>query len=204
MEFKELNLRKSIQISIYYLIPILLLIVSILNSNSDFYKDLGNPAIYTLMLVMFIKPISVIFEQINIFRTILSYRRELGILSFWFFFFHASGIIYTQQILKLEYYYFSFENLLFWGLISALTMIILAITSNMFSVRLLKNNWKKVQRISYIAFIAALLHVGFANNKEELPLYIGIIILYIILKIIQIYIEKKRLKERNESNLNTL
>ena len=48
--------------------------------------------------------------------------------------------------------YWSFENYIIFAHIGDITAIILLVTSNNLSMMLLKHNWKRVQKLSYVYF----------------------------------------------------
>lgn len=67
---------------------------------------------------------------------------------------------YFVQMLTLKYW--SFENYAFFAHIGDITGVLLLATSNIFSQRLLKKNWKRIQRLSYVYFYAGALYEAYA------------------------------------------
>lgn len=191
-----MNLRKVIQILFYYIIPVYLLLILILNLNNldNIYHSLvkwGDNSLNLLILILFIKPISIIFNKIKLFKSILSYRRELGVLSFWFAVFHSIALVYYLDLFSLQglVYILSAKDLfLITGFIGFIGMVILGITSNKLSTIKLKRNWKKVQYLAYPTLLMICIHK--AESKEEYGPYF-ILIIYVILKIVQYYKIKK-------------
>lgn len=118
----------------------------------------------------------------------MKWRRLLGITTFLAIFIHV-GICIGWFI----HTWFSLANQLqtrniLAGYFGILCLFIGYITSNNFSLRLLKSHWKTIQYASYIALIFAILHLLFLDPWE----YFGQIFMlagYIVLKLI----EKKKI-----------
>lgn len=111
---------------------------------------------YAVVFVMLIRPLADLFPKYKILRQLCLLRRAFGILS--------AMIIVTLLLDKWIwnpasfFAFFSPENWTWWypliARLSELTALILLLTSNNFSQRKLKKNWKRIQRSSYIYFIA--------------------------------------------------
>jgi DMSO/TMAO reductase YedYZ heme-binding membrane subunit len=61
--------------------------------------------------------------------------------------------------------YFSnpLSNYLFIGLLAIIGMIILGLTSNFFSIKLLGNNWKRIQWLAYPILFLSKLHADLSH-----------------------------------------
>ncbi len=101
-------------------------------------------------------------------QKLLPFRRAFWVLSFLLAFAHA--YIYF----KAEYDYnwsifwpkqFEYADVVTW-MIALLIIIVLWITSNDFSVRILKTFWKKIQVFAYPLFVLVSIHVAFASRFE--------------------------------------
>ncbi|MCX6822777.1 MAG: FAD-binding oxidoreductase [candidate division SR1 bacterium] len=110
----------------------------------------------------------------------LRLRKRLGILVFWLIFLHRS-------ILEIVAYQHGAPLLLLrsnWmiqtGVVGLAALVIAGITSNMFSIRLLKRRWKFFQQFAYLAFLGACLHLFFLQHDRT---YIIVMIVYAGLKI---------------------
>ncbi|HMS91573.1 MAG TPA: hypothetical protein PKC87_05100 [Candidatus Absconditabacterales bacterium] len=119
----------------------------------------------------------------------MRYRRLLGITTFLAIFIHAgiyiAGWIHIHFILVNQ---LQTRNILI-GYFGIFCLFLGYITSNNFSLRLLKGHRKTVQYAAYFALLFAILHLLFLNPGE----YIGqvvILIVYVVLKLI----EKKKIK----------
>lgn len=184
---------------IYYVVPLLVVLLvgasffdqRILFWNTSF-ADFG---MWLLLVILWVKPLSVLIgryfstqKYIYWFKRFLSkiilWRKELWILVFWIFFIHGIFvfIIYSSNLSAL----LEFSMLL--GIISLVALLIGAITSNMWSMKFLRHYWKTVQSVSYIAIITGMIHATFFWMEGA----IGWLILYLILKIWELMIMKKR------------
>lgn len=212
MDLNLINLRKIIQLFCYYLIPIFLLLSLIfqifIGSNlSDVSKDYGEPAFFLIGIILFIKPLSIIFSDFKLYNTnfnpfqfILSYRREMGVLAFWFSIIHGLGLIYSKNLFSIQGLLIllnPFEIFLFSGFLAMIGMIILGLTSNKLSVMKFKRNWKKIQSLAYPTFALVCIHVTFAKKDE-----FGPILLFVTYTILKIVIHYKILKKINLNVLN--
>ncbi len=162
-----------------YLFPVLLILLAILFPWKTTFVEMGRWAEYLLIFLLFIKPLSVVFSIKQLSKVIM-FRQELGLSCFWLFLIHALGrIIITplglEKLIGVPY--------LLWGVIAAIALIILAITSNKKSIMLLKSNWKKVQSLAYFALFATLLHTSIVSG-EMIKLYI-VFGIFILLKILE-------------------
>jgi len=172
---------KYLSIFSYYVAPILLAVISLLYPDKEFFKLLWEWSLYLIIFIVFIKPIALVFG----FKKILSYmflRRQFWVLSFYFAFFHTAGFIYIMKLYSIEDYLW-LDNYLFWWAVAMIWMFILYITSNNFSVKLLKANWKKLQYITYPTLFLVVLHV--AVLKHEYAWYFLLLTVFVILKTLE-------------------
>ncbi|OGH59364.1 MAG: hypothetical protein A2725_00865 [Candidatus Magasanikbacteria bacterium RIFCSPHIGHO2_01_FULL_33_34] len=177
----QIKFRKITHLLIYYLTPVFLLILATQIKSLEFFKLLGQSALYLLGVILFVKPLAAIFK-LKIFWKIVSYRRELGVLNFWLFFFHFAGMNYMYQFYKPEYWG-SLGTPIYWGLVAGLGMTILTLTANNYAIKKLKKNWKKLHYSAYFVMFAAFVHV--ALTKQEVVKYALIFALFVILKVIE-------------------
>ena len=87
---------------------------------------------------------------------LLKYRGLIGLLSFFLAVVH--GFIFFKQrnfdIFDLKTYFVYFQ-----GVATFIIFTLLAITSNDWSVKRLKKNWKKLQRLTYLAMFLVTWHI---------------------------------------------
>lgn len=171
----------------FYFVPIFLLFYAKIYFDFNLFSFWGEIAEKILIFILFIKPIAVIFNS-HILLSKMNYRKEIGVISFWFSAFHVAGIIYINNYPLSDYLNPTFG--MFWGVLSIIGMTILAITSNRFSMIKLNQNWKKVQMLAYPTLLLVLLHSSIATNNITKFYILGS--LFIILKGIEFWLVKKR------------
>ena len=172
-----LKFKKKAGYVIYYLLPMVLLVWSFF-SGSFFFVVVGIVSEVLLVWLLFVKPLAVIFKSKYLFK-IVGFRRELGIAMFWFFFFHAVGL---YKLYGMSFTSVISNTSLLWGLIAGVVLIIVALTSNNYSVKLLKNNWKRVQYLSYFVLFGVLLHSSLKTTMVKFYLVFG---LFVVLKVVE-------------------
>ena len=135
------------------------------------FKEFGEIGFTLLISLLALRPLSQIFPDIRLLRTLLPARREFGILCASLLFAHVSGFFISKDKNVFETIssssFWSFDSFLMWGFLGFICATFLALTSNPFAVRLLKKYWKPFQRISYIFLLFALLHTFFQDPTLE-------------------------------------
>lgn len=150
------------------------------------FKDFGEMGFHLLIALLALRPLSQIFPDIRLLRRLLPARRELGILCASLIFSHAAGFFVSKDKNVFETIFserfWQVDSFLMWGFLGFLLAMILALTSNSLAVRLLRNKWKPLQRITYLFFLFGVLHLAFhhpswENTLESLvPLFLMIIL----------------------------
>jgi len=172
---------KLLSIFSYYVLPLLLVILSVFFPNKDLFVAFWNISLYLLIFIVFIKPIWVVFD-IMFIKKFLYLRKQLWVMTFYFALFHSIWFMVVRNLFDINSYVWV-DSFLFWWLVGFIGMFILAITSNNFSVRLLKRNWKRLHYLTYPVLFAVLLHV--ALFKNEFTLFFIILMLFLVLKIFE-------------------
>ena len=181
-------MRKFIQLIAYYLAPLTALAILVIFPERDLLNFSGYVALYTILLILFIKPIGIILNW-KILRRLIVLRREMGVLSFWAALLHGTGYLIRADFnLDLK-----ISSPFFWGYITLSLIILLGITSNNISVRILRLNWKRLQYLAYPAMVTALLHVELVKLRT-FYITLSLTVLFIALKVW----EKKKLSHRKE------
>lgn len=183
-----MNERKAVQTIASYLLPLFLAVLTYVRHDSHQLKEYGEWAIYLLTITLFIKPIAIIAPH-KFLAKILSYRRELGIATVWLFIFHSFGMLFTGIVVLGDIFEYP-PTFLFWGALAGMGLLIMGATSNNIAVRTLKRNWKRLHRIVYAVFFAALYHGMIASGETEKFYIIGGS--YLVLKAAQIYVQNKK------------
>lgn len=162
--FDEIVFRGNLYLPIAYLKKalyafVLGLAVSLtINKSID---NLGQLALIFLSIAIFIRPLAAVFPTFGIFKTLLAIRRQIGV---------SCGIFTLGHVLAqtspLNPFPILFaagtgpKSFLFWGFLAFLTLIPMLLTSNDLSVRLLKQNWKKIHLLIHPFYIFVLIHRG--------------------------------------------
>ncbi len=138
---------------------------------------------YAVVFVMMIRPLADLFPSHKLFRKLCLLRRAFGILS--------ATIILTilfSNWFTLTGSFYGFFSWSSWSFGSSLiarmsevTAIILLITSNNFSQRLLKKNWKRIQRLSYIYFLSwGILAMRYGDEYFVMITLVATLILFLL------------------------
>lgn len=163
---------------------------------------LWNVSIFAVIILMMIRPLNDIFPKLKLIR-ILSLRKNLGILSativvsFGVLHYIDLGSAFLPTYFSLSYW--TFKENLFWAHLGELTGFILLITSNKFSVRLLKRNWKRIQRLSYVYFFSGSWFVFSSLGKTY-----AIIAIIVVFELTLFAFFKKRIQTRKPETENPI
>lgn len=117
----------------------------------------------SVFLVMLIRPLADIFKEIRFIRPLVILRKGVGVFS-------ASivvSFIFAKIIMDPVGYFSAFKTSAYWSLenfallghLADISALILLMTSNNLSKRVLGSFWKKVQKLSYVFFFGSSLYV---------------------------------------------
>lgn len=127
-----------------------------------------------LFFVMMIRPLADIFSGTKWIRPLVILRKGTGVFS--------ASIVVSFILAKLMVdpvlYFKSFSELKYWSLsnyalfahLADISAIILLVTSNNFSKRVLGNWWKTIQKLSYVYFYGSVLYVYLSYGNIDLLL----------------------------------
>ncbi len=119
---------------------------------------------FAAFLVMSVRPLADITGYDGLKRLVIL-RKGLGILSAAIIVGIALGKIFLPGSTYLEMLFspafFSFAHYAFFAHMGDVAGFILLVTSNTFSQRLLRQNWKRIQHLSYVYFFAAGIYEAF-------------------------------------------
>ncbi len=180
--------QKTIRILCQIIVPLILFIIAFFtyytNDTSGLYEfsaELGHIGLYLFIFVLYISPLRIILPEFKILAKLLVYRRQFGIATFYVLAFHGIGLIISLNIFsQLPTILKNFTNTLTWGIIALIILFFPYITSNNISIKLLKKNWKQIQKLVYLAFVATIIHTFLIEEYLSAILFI----VYIILKIL--------------------
>ena len=185
---------RSIQFLQKFSLGISLLILLILPLVIVFYPDslseqttlrLYDLSHITVFFVMIIRPLADIFTRSTKIRPLVILRKGVGVLSasivvsFILAKIIMDSSVYFGSLFTSEYW--SFENLAILAHLGDLSAILLIVTSNNLSKRMLGAWWKRIQRLSYVYFYASSLYVLFIfhNYSVLLSMIIVTILTYV-------------------------
>ena len=176
LTFFSLRFKKIVSKIMYYVLPLVLLVWSLFYPSEELFIIFGIVAEVLLVWLLFVKPLAVIFKSKFLFK-VVNFRRQLGVTTFWFFFFHAVGLYMLYEMT------FSFViNSLLWGFVAGVGLLVLFITSNNYSMNLLKKNWKHLHRLAYLVLFGVLLH---SSLKTTMLKFYIVVSLFIVLKLVE-------------------
>lgn len=167
-------------VSIVILVVLPILLVFRPDSLSEsFILHLYDISHITVFFVMVIRPLADIITSTKYIRPLVILRKGMGVLS-------ASivvSFILSKIIMDAGGYFGSFATASYWSFknfailahLADISAIILLVTSNNFSKRLLGAWWKRIQKLSYLYFFASSLYV-FIVLQETAVLYSMIIV----------------------------
>jgi sulfoxide reductase heme-binding subunit YedZ len=186
---KGWNFINLLSLASFAILPIALASISLIYPDFRIFKLFGQAAQLLLIYLLFIKPLGVVFN-IKFFQKQLSFRRQYGLASFWLAFFHFLNLFFAKRLFNLGFF-INTNSYLFYGALAISSMLIVALTSNDFSMKKLRKNWKTVQRFAYPSLFLVLIHSGLAEKELEKVFVVGGA--YLILKILEFSKVKIRL-----------
>ncbi len=119
--------------------------------------------------VMIIRPLSNLFPRTRLLAQLVILRKGFGVLSaavivsFFLARYITDGLQSLREIFTAAYW--SLRDYALLAHLGDLTAIILLITSNNFSKRILGRNWKRIQQLAYVYFYAGTGYAFFAFGK---------------------------------------
>lgn len=133
----------------------------------------------SLFLVMVIRPLSDVASGARFIRPLVILRKGVGVLSASFI---VSFIISKIIIDPVGYFtgftqasYWSINNLALFAHLADISAILLLVTSNNYSKRLLGANWKRLQRLSYVYFYGSGIYVVYVLKDYLVLSYLIIV-----------------------------
>lgn len=119
----------------------------------------GFIALITYILSIVPKNITTVFpstKKLKVIKLLFKYRKHIGLTTFFWASVHASITIshYNIDLLSLNTYFNYYS-----GISAFIIFTLLAATSNKFSIKRLKKNWKVLHNLTYVAMILLLIHI---------------------------------------------
>lgn len=152
--------------------------------SPGFQKDLGSLSWALLLAILFLSPAAKI-SQSKTLASLMLFRRDAGILMGVFALEHA--LLYFSKFdvkfnsILNSSFWFQGGNLTYigWGSLAlAITLPLLA-TSNDMSMRILKANWKRLQRFAYLILILVALHIVFIKYNYLKAFFMAAVYIFV-------------------------
>ncbi len=122
---------------------------------------------YLLVVILYIRPLAEVTGSREI-RQLMSMRKYMGIACGFAAILHVTLYMIESEML-ITYFtdvtFWSFANLFGWGNIAFVALMIPFLTSNSASQKYFTLRWKKLQQVSYLAFIFGGVHVSLATHS---------------------------------------
>ena len=148
------------------------------------FKNYGELGWNILIAVMLVRPLADVLPSFKILRTLVLFRKELGILSAVLIIIHGyEYFALNNENMFLEIFngqYWSFGGIFSWGILGVLVAIILLATSNKFAICLLGKFWKKVQSLVYLLFLFSAIHIVLVDKDEMFEVLLPVFIVMIL------------------------
>lgn len=157
------NVLIGVSVALLAFIPIASFFI---NVRSVFGGPLFMASFFSVFLVMIVRPLADIFNEQTRIRRLVILRKGFGIFSasiivgFMIAAIIAPHSVYLRSLLTADYY--ALYNYALFAHLGDISGLILLVTSNTLSQRLLKRNWKRIQRLSYVYFYAGGIYEAFA------------------------------------------
>ncbi len=117
----------------------------------------GDLAAQLLIVTMAVTPLGLMFPNAVWVRWLKSRRRYLGVTAFGYSLLHMA--VYLQRRPNLAFIIEDARQIAMWtGWLALLIMLVLAVTSNNISVRLLGGAWKRLHRVVYFVAVLTFVH----------------------------------------------
>ena len=160
--------------------------------DSRMFSGLWNLSWILLLIIVYSRPLSNIFKKIVFLKKIVSIRKELWILCATLWIAHAIWFFLNTNNISwiLDSFYWNVNNAFWYWMYALIISIPLLLTSNIYSMKLLGRNWKRIQRLTYLFFLFITIHIVLIKPHESL-LPIILLIIWAIIWIIA-YIKQNK------------
>ncbi len=194
-----ITLRKLLRLFCYYFIPAALgiygIFYSMTASNRELTRwasDMGEHAWTLFWVTLFVSPLSVLLPGIlgQLFQRVMTLRRELGVLITWLVVYHTFFLLVVVADLNQLFADMTDpSNTWSWGTLAGIAVVIMGITSNNFSIQLLRSMWKRVHILAYVVLLTGMLHVALVEN--EFGEFLTLFPIYLLLKWLAVVKQKQ-------------
>lgn len=152
--------------------------------DSRAFVGIGGTAWNIFLIIAFLGPVARL-SGLRLLAVLLPLRKELGMVMGMLAAVHGLGILAAGGIISLQ------EPAVYSGVVPLVLVILLALTSNTFSQKLLARHWKTLHLLTIPAFVLTAVHIAVAKPNDAVEIIV-IAILYVGLRIVEKF-KKSRL-----------
>lgn len=146
----------------------------------------GQIAIWLLVVVLSLTPLKTLLPRVKLVNALNRHRRAVGVAAFIYASLHVMEHFLYEGEFKSYWKNLPGNVFLLSGTFGILTLMLLAVTSNNFSVRRLGyHRWKQLHRLVYLAALVLALHVSLAG-KDNWPFTKRVFLPLLILEILRL------------------
>ena len=164
---------------------------------------LGFLALVAYILTLMPTNLRIVFpetKQVLITKWLLKYRRIIGIIAFWLALLHGFLLVKKRDLdfLDTNTYWIYMQ-----GILTFIIFTLLAITSNDWSVKRLKKNWKRLHTLTYLAMFLLTWHVWdkMSDHWSYLtPLGLVVIVTTTFLFVMRLWIERRNKQAKGKAS----
>jgi sulfoxide reductase heme-binding subunit YedZ len=145
--------------------PAIMMITGILRGITSYDGSMhmtGEFSVRFLVFSMIATPILMMFPKYKFPKWLVRNRRFFGVAAFAYALLHTVFYLYEIAFEQIMSEFFQVGIITGW--IAFFIFVPMAITSNDYSVRVMKKNWKRLQRWVYLAAFMVLFHWGFIHG----------------------------------------
>lgn len=184
-------IRKRWVVYLFVCAPVIYVFVPVLRSDTEYFADpakylleyVGLAATYLFVAVSMITPLRKIFPKSDIVKSLAFHRRKIGVSVFIYALLHF--VIYYFYTGSWAEFVKDWDKLfILSGIAAFLMLLVLAVTSNNWSVRKLGGkNWKRIHKLSYLIMLLLIYHQATQEKtgyRETAQVFAPLIILQTI------------------------
>lgn len=197
-----MKVSKVVRLFAYYIIPLFAFLF-------EMYRVFAGESIYYFVVlyaqfayalvavIVFVRPLHTL-TRLSVFSVLLRYRREMGVLAFWFVMMHGISLLITLDVfgenvgLLLDP-----TNALFYGGLAFIGMVLLGLTSNRLSVIRLGTYWKVLHMVVYPTFVFISIH-KYLHTGETFALWL--LGAYVVVRVSSEVVDRKRREAMREGS----
>jgi sulfoxide reductase heme-binding subunit YedZ len=173
-------------------LPAILLLVGYLRDTLEFVHASGEFGARLLIVTLAVTPLGLMFPGARWPRWLMQHRRHLGVASFCYVLLHT-GVYVARQADFGKLLDDAREAGMWTAWVGLVLLLLLAATSNEWSVRLLQRGWKRLHRWVYAAAILSYLHwVLVAFDRTAATVHFTLLALLEGYRIWKVYFAAKR------------